>query len=83
MFLNNSLYTDALVNSTESFENHEAGVLDKVVQHSNEEEIIEEDVLALAQLLLCRVEIKVNVKVFDELCNGISICVRFLKRKIE
>lgn len=63
---------------TKSFENHEPSILNEIVQDGNEKEVVEQNIFTLTQFLLGGIKVKVDVQVFDELCNRISIGVRFL-----
>lgn len=75
------LDTDALVDTTKGFKNHQPSVFDEIIQNGDQEKIIQQDVLALAQFLLRRIEIKINVKVLDKFCNRIAVGIRFLNKK--
>lgn len=75
-------YANALVNAAEGFENHQACILDKFVQASNEEEVIIENFLALVQLLPSTIKVKVDIKMLQELGNGIFVGVGLLQIKL-
>lgn len=74
----NVLDTDALVNATKCFKNHEPSILDKVIQNCNQKEIVQQDILALTQLLLGGVKIEIHIQMFDKFCNRVTIGIRFL-----
>jgi hypothetical protein len=69
----NVLDTDALMNATKCFKNHQSGILDKVIQNSNQKEVVQQNILALTQLLLGGVKIKIDIQVLNKLCNRITI----------
>jgi hypothetical protein len=71
------------VNAAEGFEDHQACIFDKFVQAGNEEEVIIENLLALVQLLSSTVKVEVDIKMLQELGNGIFVGVGFLLRSIE
>jgi hypothetical protein len=73
-------YANALVNAAEGFENHQACIFDELVQAGNEEEVIIENLLALVQLLPSTIEVEVDVKMLQELGNGIFVGVGFLHK---
>lgn len=66
------------MNSAEELEDHEPGVLDEVVLTRDKEEVILQHSGTLLQLLLGRVEVKVNVEVGQELCDGVLVGVALL-----
>ena len=66
------------MDTTESLENHQASIFDKIVQNGDQEEVVQEDIAALSKFLLSGVEIEVDVKMFNEFGNGIAIRIRFL-----
>jgi hypothetical protein len=68
------------VNAAESFEDHQARIFDEFVQAGNEEEVIIENLLALVQLLPCTIKVKVDIKMLQELGNGIFVGVGFLHK---
>ena len=49
-----------------------------ILEASNEEEVVDKNCLALPQLLLCPVEVKVDVECFDEGGDGIFVGVGLL-----
>jgi len=63
------------MDTTEGLENHEPSILNKIIQDGNQKEVVEQNVLALAQFLLGGIKIKIDVQVFNELCNRIPIGV--------
>lgn len=70
------------MNAAESFENHQACIFDEFVQAGNEEEVIVKNFLALVQLLPSTIKVKVDIKMLQELGNGIFVGVGFLQNKI-
>lgn len=66
------------MDSTESLKNHQSGIFDEFFKTSNEEEIVKEYGMTFVKFLPCTVEIKIDIKMFDEFCDWISVCVRFL-----
>ena len=70
--------TDALMNATEGFEDHHPGVLYKVIQTGHQEEIVHQHRLAVPQLLLGPVKIKVDREVLNEGGDGVLVGVRLL-----
>lgn len=69
------------MNTAESFKNHQAGVLHKLFQTRNQEEIIEQHSLALMELLTGSIKIKIHIQVLNELCDWVSVGVRLLQTK--
>lgn len=67
------LDTDALVNAAEGFEDHKPGILDEVVKHRNQKEVVEEHITTLSQLLLGGIKVKVDVQVLNKLSYGIPV----------
>lgn len=63
------------MNSAESFEDEEPGVFDEIVETSDEEEVVDDDGFALAQLGLRRVKVERDVQTLDKLRDGVSVCV--------
>ena len=61
----------------ECLKDHHPRVLDKVIQTRHEEEIIDEHGLAIPELLLGAVKVKVDVEVLDEAGDGILVGVGF------
>ncbi len=74
----NVLDTDALMNATKCLKNHQSGILDKVIQNCNQKEIVQQDILALTQLLLGGVKIEIDIQMLDKFCNRVTIGIRFL-----
>ena len=62
----------------EGLEDHHSRVLDEVVQAGHQEEIIHQNRLTVPQLTLGSVEIKVDVQIFDEGCDGVLVGVGLL-----
>jgi hypothetical protein len=56
---------NALVNSAESLERKQAGVLDELVVKRGQEEIIGQNLIAFSQLDLSTVEIEIHIQTFD------------------
>ena len=71
-------YTNALMNAAEGFKNHQSSILYKLLQAGNQEEIIEQHCLAFMQLLASSIKVKVDVQMLNELCDRVSVGVRFL-----
>ena len=69
---------DTLVDTTESLEYHHPRVLNVVVQTGHQEEIIDQDGLAVSQLLLGSVKIKIDVEILDEAGDGVAVGVGLL-----
>ena len=67
------------MDTTECFENHKPGILDEIVEDSHREEVIQQYIFTLAKFLLGRIEIEIDVQVLDELGDGVSVGVRFLR----
>ena len=53
----------------EGLEDEKPGVFDEVIETSDEEEVVDDDRLALAQLRLCGVEVEGDVQTLDEFCG--------------
>jgi hypothetical protein len=68
------------VNAAEGFKDHQACIFDEFVQAGNEEEVIIENLLALVQLLSSTVKVEVDIKMLQELGNGIFVGVGFLNQ---
>lgn len=66
------------MDATESLKDHESGVLDKLLQAPNYEEIINDDCLALVQLQSSAFEVKVDVQALQKLSYWILVSVRLL-----
>ena len=62
----NHLDADALVDAAESLKDHHAGVLNEILKAGYKEEVVNENSFTLSQFLLCPIEVKVNIKCFDE-----------------
>ncbi len=62
----------------EGLEDHHPRVLDEVVQAGHQEEIIHQNRLTVPQLTLGSVEIKVDVQILDEGCDGVLVGVGLL-----
>lgn len=56
---------NALVNSAESLEREQTGVLDELVVKRGQEEIIGQNLIAFSQLNLSTVEIEIHIQAFD------------------
>ena len=56
---------NALMNSAESLEREQAGVLDELVVKRGQEEIIGQNLIAFSQLDLSTVEIEIHIQTFD------------------
>jgi hypothetical protein len=54
------------VDSAESLKDHHSAVLNKVAQASTKEEVVDKHILAVTELTLGAIKVKVNVKVFNE-----------------
>jgi hypothetical protein len=70
------------VDAAEGFKNHEAGIFDKLVEASDEEEVIVQHFLALVELLPSTIKVKIDVEMLQELCDWIFVCVRLLENRI-
>ena len=66
------------MDTAESFEDHEPGIFDEIVEDGNQEKVVQQDVFALSKFLLCCIKIEIDVQVLDKLRDGISVGVRFL-----
>ena len=66
------------MDSAESLKDHHPAVLNKVVQASNKEEVVDEHILAVTELALGAVKVKVNVELLDEGGDGIPVGVGLL-----
>lgn len=69
---------DDLVDAAVGLKDEEACVLDKLVSAGDEEEVVRQNSLALAQLLLCALKVKVDVEALDELGDRIAVEVVLL-----
>lgn len=56
---------NALVNSAESLEREQTGVLDELVVKRGQEEIIGQNLIAFSQLDLSTVEVEIHIQAFD------------------
>ena len=56
---------NALMNSAESLEREQTGVLDELVVKRGQEEIIGQNLIAFSQLDLSTVEIEIHIQAFD------------------
>lgn len=72
------LDSDALMNAAEGLEREQASVLDELVVKSGQEEVVGQHLIALSQLDLSTVKVKVNVQTLDELGDRILVVVRLL-----
>ena len=59
------LDSNALMNSAESLEREQTGVLDELVVKRGQEEIIGQNLIAFSQLDLSTVEIEIHIQAFD------------------
>ena len=66
------------MNPAEGFKDHHPGVLDKIIQAGHQEEVVHQDRLAVPQLLLGSVKIKVDIQVLDEGGDGVLVGVGLL-----
>merc|ERR1719210_2520354 len=69
---------DALVDPAERLKDHHPGVLNKVVKTSNQEKVIDQNRLAISQLLLSSIKVKVDVQILDEAGDGVLVGVGLL-----
>jgi hypothetical protein len=67
------------VNAAVHLKNVQARVLDKVFPGGDQEEVVIKHFLALKQLALGGVKVKVEIQALDKLGNGITVSVGFLK----
>lgn len=72
---------DALMYATESFKNHKSSILNKFIQNSNKEKVVEQNHLAFMKLLARTVKIKVHIQMFYKFCNRIPVSVGLLQIK--
>ncbi len=63
---------------TEGLKDHHPGILDKIIQARHQEEVVHQHRLAVAQLLLRPVKVKINVQVLDEGGDGVLVGVGLL-----
>lgn len=66
------------MNATEGLEREQARVLDELVVEGGQEEVVGEDLIALAQFHLSTVKVKVNVETLDEFGDRVLVVVRLL-----
>lgn len=66
------------MNPAEGLEDHETRVLHKLIQTSDDEEVVDDDRLAFVQLQAGALKVKVHVEMFQELCDGVLVRVRLL-----
>ncbi len=69
---------NALVNAAVRLKDVKARVFDEFLVEGSEEEVVRQDLLALSQLLLGGLEVKLNEECIEKLGDGIVICVSFL-----
>ena len=70
---------DALMYSAESLKNHQPGILNKLIQNCNKEEVIEQNHLALVKLLASTVKVKVDIQMLNKFSNGVPVSVGLLQ----
>ena len=68
---------NTLMNATESFENHETRIFNEIVSAGHQKEVRAQDCIAFTKFLLSTIEVKIDVKIFNEWCNGIFVSVWF------
>lgn len=66
------------MDATECFKDHQACAFDELIEISVDEEVIDDDVLALMQLQSCAFEVEVDVQMLEEFCDWIFVRVRLL-----
>lgn len=49
------------------------GILNEIFEASNKEEVVNQDSLAFAQLLLCAVEVKLDVQILNERGDRVTV----------
>ena len=64
--------------SAEEFEDHQTGIVNEVFHAGHQEKVIFQHLSAELQLLLSSIEIKVNIKAGQELCDGVTVGVVLL-----
>ena len=69
------------MNSTEGLEDQQTRILHEFLGTTDEEEVVVQDIGAIAQLLLSSVEVEMNVETLEELGDRISKGVGLLKPK--
>lgn len=72
------LDVDPLVDLAVALRDEMPGRVDECVSGAEQEEVVLEDLLGLAQLLLGLLEVKVDVQGLDEVGDGVGVLVRFL-----
>jgi hypothetical protein len=66
------------MDAAESLEDHQTRALNELIQISVDEEVVEDDVLALVKLHAGALKVKVDVQVLQEFSDWIFVGVRFL-----
>ena len=66
---------DALMDATECFENHQASVLNELIQPNDNEKVIDDNRLAFVQLQARTFKIEIDVQMFEEFGDWIAIRV--------
>lgn len=66
------------MDTTESFEDHQARAFDKLIEITVDEEVVENDVLALVKLQAGAFEVEVDVQMFQEFCDWVFVRIRLL-----
>lgn len=74
----NLLASDALMNATECFKDHQSCALDELIEITVDKEVVKNDILAFVQLQTSTFEIEVDVQMFQELGDWILVGIRFL-----
>jgi hypothetical protein len=68
------------MDSTERLEDHQPGILHKLIQTGDQEEIVVQNFGAFRELLPSRLEVKRDVQVLEKLRDRILVCVGFLRK---
>lgn len=74
---------DLLVNPAVGLRDEAAGVLDEFLLHGDQEEVVLENLLALGELLLGEVEIKVDVESLNKLGDGVTVLVGLMLNNLD